>query len=201
MLPRVHALLGIVPLGSYLVFHIYQTWPALADRELWVERAMSGPSRDLVLVWVLLPLALHALLGLVRLRRAPDSPLNGPKGLRAVQAATGVLALLFVVHHLMQVWSVAPGPHSSPRDVYALLMRELGRPLQASIYVIGVTALCFHLGLGLSRASVSFGLARSARAVRRARFAGGTAGFVLWVLLLQLLGHFAIGQRLIPLGG
>ena len=108
MLPRVHALLGILPLGSSLVFHIYETWPALSDREAWVERAVTGPSRDVVLVWVLVPLALHALLGLVRLRRTPDSPLNGASGLRAVQAATGLLALGFVVHHMTQVWSIGP---------------------------------------------------------------------------------------------
>jgi succinate dehydrogenase / fumarate reductase, cytochrome b subunit len=200
MLARVHALLGIVPLGTYLVFHMLQTWPALDDREQWVERALSGPARGVVVLWVFVPVALHAVLGFARMRRETTHPRSGSPGLRWLQAITGALALGFLVYHVAQVWAVSAGPHGSPRDAYAALWRSLGRPLDAVVYVLGVTALSFHVAHGLVRALVTFGAARSALAVSRLRLAAGVLGFALWVSLLQLLGHFAVGEPLIRFG-
>lgn len=201
MLARVHALLGIVPLGAYLAYHLYQTWPVLHDRELWVERALDAPPRAAIALWVFVPLVVHGTLGIARMLRTADSALNGPPGLRRLQAVTGVLALGFVVYHVLQVWAVSAGPHASPRDAYAILWRELGRPLDAAIYVAGVTALCFHVAHGVSRAAVSFAVARSPAGVRAARYAAGALGVALWVALLQLFGHFAVGESLIHFGG
>lgn len=196
MLARVHALLGIVPLGAYLVFHLYQTWPALTDRELWVERALAAPSRGALAAWVFMSLALHVLLGALRLRRVPHVALNGAPALRTIQAVTGALVLAFLIYHVQQVWAVPEGPHASPRDAYAALFHELGRPLDAAVYVVGVTALCFHLSHGLARAAVTFRLSRTPQAVRGVRIGAGALGLALWVSLLQLLGHFAVGEPL-----
>jgi succinate dehydrogenase / fumarate reductase cytochrome b subunit len=197
MLPRVHSLLGVVPLGSYLIWHVYETWPAIDDREAWVDRALHGPSRAWAIAWVLVPLALHAGLGLVRFGRVAADELTGPRGLRVLQAATGVLVLAFVAYHVQQVWSVSEGPHADPRAGYAVLWRTLGRPIELTIYLIGITALCFHVAQGLSRAAVTFRLARTPRTVLRWRFGAGAFGFVLWFALLQLLAHFALGAPLI----
>jgi len=197
MLPRVHSLLGVVPLGAYLIWHVYATWPALHDREAWVDRALHGPSRGLVIACVLLPLALHAVLGGVRLRRVVPDDLTGPRGLRLLQAATGLLGLVFVAYHLQQVWAVSEGPHSVPRASYAVLWRALGQPLDLTLYLIGITALCFHLAHGVSRAAVTFRLARTPRAVQRWRIGASALGFALWLAWLQLLGHFALGASLI----
>jgi succinate dehydrogenase / fumarate reductase cytochrome b subunit len=197
MLSRVHSLLGVVPLGTYLLWHVYENWPALHDREAWVDRALHGPSRAWAIAWVLVPLALHAGLGVVRLRRAAADQLTGPRGLRVLQAATGVLVLAFVVYHVQQVWVVSEGPHADQRASYAVLWRTLGRPLDLTIYLIGITALCFHVAHGLSRAAVTFRLARTPRAALHWRYGASAFGFALWFALLQLLGHFALGEPLI----
>jgi succinate dehydrogenase hydrophobic anchor subunit len=200
MLARVQSLLGLVPLAAYLVWHVYQTWPALEDRELWVDRALHAPGRAVIVACVLVPMAVHALLGLARLRqRAPDA-LTGPPALRTLQAVTGMLVLAFTVYHLQQVWGVPEGPHASPRTAYAALLRALGRPMELAIYLIGITAVCFHLAHGLSRAAVTFAVARTPAAVRRYRLIAGALGFVLWAAFLQLLGQFALGEPLILLG-
>jgi succinate dehydrogenase / fumarate reductase cytochrome b subunit len=203
MLARTHSLLGVVPLGAFLFVHLRDQWPALGDRELWVDRALHSMSRPWAIGLVLVPLGLHALLGCVRLVRAPSvgDTLSGPGALRVIQAVTGALVLGFVVYHVGQVWAVGQGPHSSPRAVYAVLWQTLGRPLDISIYLIGVSAVCFHLAHGLSRAAVTFGLAKSARAVLLLRAGAGVVGFLLWAMFLQLLGHFALGIPLVSGGG
>jgi succinate dehydrogenase/fumarate reductase cytochrome b subunit (b558 family) len=201
MLARVHSLLGAVPLGAFLLFHLYQTWPVLAGREQWVDRALHSPSRFWIALWVLVPIALHALLGAIRLRRETPNPLTGARALRAIQAATGALVLAFVIYHLLQVWAEAEGPHASERGAYAALWRSLGQPMELAIYLIGVTAVCFHVAHGLSRTAVTFGLARTPAAVRRCRYGAGALGFALWAALLQLLAQFALGEPLIVVGG
>lgn len=201
MLARLHTLLGLVPLGAYLLWHLHQTWPVLGDREAWVDRALNAPSRPWIVFVVLVPLALHAALGLVRLRRSQADPLSGPRSLRLIQAATGALVLGFVLYHLQQVWSEAAGPHASPRAPYAVLWRDVGRPLDLAVYLIGITAVCFHLAHGVSRAAVTLALARTPAAVRWCRFGAGAVGFALWLAFLQLLAQFALGEPLIGSGG
>ena len=197
MLARVHSLLAVVPLGTYLIFHLYQLWPALSGREQWVDRALHAPSRYVTAAWVLAPLLMHAVLGGVRLWREPNRALCGERGLRAVQAATGALALGFVVVHVLQVWDAGAGPHASPLSAYGALWRTLGQPLELSVYLIGLSALSFHVAHGLSRTAVTFGLARTEVAVRRCRLGAGALGFALWAVLLQLLARFALGEPLI----
>jgi succinate dehydrogenase / fumarate reductase cytochrome b subunit len=199
MLTRVHSLLGLVPLSAYLVMHVYDNWPALRGRELWVDRALHVISRPWVIALFLLPLALHAVLGLVRSRRGSErTELGGSPTLRAIQAVTGALVLGFLLYHLKQAWMVEDGPHSSPYAAYAALWQALGRPSDLAIYLVGVTAVCFHLGHGLSRAAVSWGLARGPRQLLYWRVGAGALGFVLWAMMLQLLAHFALGQALLP---
>jgi hypothetical protein len=77
------------------------------------------------------------------------------------------------------------------------MWQVLGRPFDLAIYLVGISATCFHFAHGLSRAAVTFGLARSTRAVMFARLSAGVIGFALWALLLQLLGHFALGAPLV----
>ncbi|HEX2676270.1 MAG TPA: hypothetical protein VHM19_06510, partial [Polyangiales bacterium] len=69
----------------------------------------------------------------------------------------------------------------------------LGQPLVLLGYVVGVTALAFHLALGVVR----FAQRRGGDA-RLARYAAGAVALLLWLGYLQVLGRFAIGEGLIP---
>jgi succinate dehydrogenase / fumarate reductase, cytochrome b subunit len=196
MLARVQALLGLIPLGGYLVYHLVETWSALDGREAWVERGGEHGPRALIVALVFLPLGLHGLLGLARLLRQPTDPLTGARGLRALQALTGLLALAFIAFHVGEVWSVGSGPHADARSYYAVVYRNAGQPLHLWAYLVGLTALCFHVGHGVSRAGVTFRIVRTPGAQFAFRVLGFTLGFTLWALLLQLLSHFAIGEKL-----
>jgi succinate dehydrogenase / fumarate reductase cytochrome b subunit len=201
MLARVQSLLGVIALGVYLIVHLYDNWPVLDDRELWVDRALHTLSRPWAIGLVLVPLGLHAVLGGVRLWRArgeASETLLGSGALRGLQAATGALVLGFVLYHVVPLWALEQGPHTSPRSTYAWLWQTLGRPLDFAVYLVGISAVCFHFAHGLSRAAVTFRLARSARGVLLFRVAAGLLGFALWALFLDLLAHFALGATLLP---
>jgi succinate dehydrogenase / fumarate reductase cytochrome b subunit len=203
VLNRTHSILGVVPLTAFLCVHVFGQWPALAGREPWVDSVLHATSRPWLVVLVLLPLAAHALLGIARLVREPaaTSPLLGAPSLRWLQAATGLLVLGFVAYHVGTLWVRGAGPHASAGDAYAVLWQTAGRPLDLTIYVVGMAAVCMHVAHGWTRAAVTFGLVRTARELRVIRFGAGAAGFVLLLLFMQLFAHFAIGQALLaPLG-
>jgi succinate dehydrogenase / fumarate reductase cytochrome b subunit len=199
VLARVQSLLGVVPLSAFVLLHAYGQLPALDGREAWTDDAVHTALAGWLLALVLLAFAAHAVLGLLRLRREPPpaGDLRGPPGLRALQAATGIAALGFVVYHVVSLGVLDSGAHIGVRTPYARLWNELGRPRELAIYLIGVAAVCLHLGHGLSRAAVSWRLARSERALFLWRMASGAFGLVLFCLFVQVLSHFAIGTALV----
>lgn len=199
VLARLHSLLGVAPLFAFVLLHVYWQWPALDGRDAWAEDAAHGALSTGVLVLVLLSFALHALLGAVRVAREAPVPgdLRGPAGLRHVQAVTGLIALCFVLYHMVTLGVLDGGAHTGVRTPYARLWNGLGRPYELAIYLIGLAAVCLHLGHGLSRAAVTWNLARSARAVLVWRLSAGAIAFGVFGLMLQLVAHFAIGTSLL----
>jgi hypothetical protein len=129
---------------------------------------------------------------------APHNGSQTARRLGTLQALTGALVLCFVGYHLRQVWNPGPAPERGALTVYGVLWRELGRPMDVGIYVVGVSAVAFHFGHGLSRVPETFGLNRSARTVLWSRLTAGALAFALWAALLQVLARFALGQSVVP---
>lgn len=93
---------------------------------------------------------------------------------------SGLLLLFFVVGHLMDLTLGVPtvaAPGFTPGDVYANLVRSLGRGAVAVAYVTAVVALGFHLWHGLFSATQSLGFANRgvALAIRRVAIFFGVA--------------------------
>lgn len=194
---RVQSLLGLVPLSAYLALHVFDHWPAVRNREVWVDHAVRHLPRTWLACLALLALSAHAALGWMRMRREPSDGAH-QRGMRLVQGVTGGLVLAFILYHGSQMWAIDAGPHMSMRDTYAALWQTAGRPLNLAVYLFGISATCFHFGHGLSRAGATWGLATTPRAVLWWRMGAGALGLLLWWMLLELLSHFALGASLIP---
>jgi succinate dehydrogenase/fumarate reductase cytochrome b subunit len=193
-LGRLHAAGGFV-LGGYVVFHLWQQWPALLGRDAWLERASHDALPQALKLVVFAVIVGHALLGALRLKLGPHpADDSATAGMRRLQLFFGALTLVFLAVHVPFVqWT--PSPASTITDVYARLTDQLGRPSQLAIYLLGITAVCAHLGLGLSRALVTFGLAKDART--NVYLAGLLVAAVLYGWL-QVLAWYAIGEPLLP---
>jgi succinate dehydrogenase / fumarate reductase cytochrome b subunit len=197
MLRRVHSLTGVLVLGPYLIFHLWENWAALsgagswADRHRWIEVHLETQVQLLFAI----ALAAHVLTCLGR-RTGSGEQLLESTGLRRLQRITGIAVLLFMAYHVYHAGLPRSGGYLAARGGYDVLWSDLGRPLPLVAYVAGVTLVFFHLAHGLSRAPVGWGLVTSATAVQRTRLVAGTFGFLLWGLALHLLGYFAAGQGL-----
>lgn len=198
---RLQLWLGVGPLLAYACFHLWQLWPALAGRELWVDRARSSQLSTTVLVLLALAAGMHAALGVLRFsapRRAGSEVVQPSIQLRGFQLFTGVLLMGFVVYHVWQLWpdlSREPGPHATVRSAYDTLWTTLGLPLPLTIYVVGTTALAFHVGTALARLCDRL---RPGAPPAALRYLAGLCGLLLWLGYLQLVARFAIGEGLIP---
>lgn len=199
MLTRAHSLLGVVPLSAFVLLHLYVQSSARSGREPWIDAAVHHPLAGWPLWLLLAAFAAHAFLGALRFARERRGPRDarGPAALAAIQAATGLLALLFIFYHALSLGMFQSGPQHGVHAAYARLWATLGRPGVLGAYLVGTAAVCLHLAHGWSRAAVVWGLARTERAVLLWRLFAGAVGFGLFFLFVQLLSHFAVGQPLV----
>jgi len=194
ILSWVHAAVGAA-LGAYLVVHLVQCWPLLADSGAYVAAAAvrreSGGARHAA-IWVLVLVALNAACVLLGARsRAAQQVVPGSRGLDLVQITAGLLASAFVVYHVVQVRVLEQGPHLGAWDGYGALLVALEQAPHFAAYVVGVTAVCFHLGFGAAR--FASGTVQGSRTLR---IVFGALALFLWALWLQPLARLATGAAM-----
>ena len=191
-LRKLHSLLGVVPVGFFLIEHLAVSFTAIAGPESF-RRAVAFvdalPARfALEVVAIAVPLFLHALLG-VLIATEPTAN-DGPLDARTrFQRVSGILLLPYLFGH---VWSTR---FSSARlDAVALdhvMRRQADSPLGLFAHIAGVTLASFHLGVGLPAFAARWGFARTEAAVRRARRVGLALAVVLTVLGVGAMIAFA----------
>ncbi len=185
---RLHSLLGIVPLGLYMVIHLLTNASLLNGPETFQRSVylIHSPGKLLPLIewgFIFAPLIFHAVLGvwLARTGRSNASQYhyaNNPRYSR--QRWTGFIALVYLFFHILHLhgWFHA--------ELYLELARQLGfatfRPYNAAstlvaamqgyvwpaFYLVGVMACVYHLANGLWTAGITWGLWISPQAQERA---------------------------------
>jgi len=172
-LRRLHSLAGIVPIGAYLLAHIFLENSFVLGgpaRFNWlVESIAQIPvpvlfATEVLFIWG--PLLFHGLYGLVIVRTA-----DLPTALRydytqsylyVLQRVTGVIALVFVGFHVYTtrisyyLWGVA--------ITYDFMHGWMSSPLWFAVYVIGVLSSIFHFTNGIWTFCVTWGITVGARA-------------------------------------
>jgi succinate dehydrogenase / fumarate reductase, cytochrome b subunit len=197
LLRRLHSLSGIVPVGVFLVVHLWTNAAAAGGRASFdhaVGQIQAIPGLPLVeLFGIALPLAFHALYGVFLALRAKGNVRQYPyprNWMFTLQRVTGFVAFAFIALHVAQL-RVPKAFGALPwTSFYGALQTMLGEPGMFGVYLIGVTACVVHFANGLWGASQTWGLASTPRASRRAGRAALALGVLLWLLGLHTLLHF-----------
>lgn len=196
---KLSSLTGVLPLGVFLVGHLWIHGHAIYGRESFnraVSTALSIPmSGWLELLFIALPLAIHAICALVLVPRVSTDVVAQPAighWLSLLQRVTGVLTLGFIALHFWQYRAQALLGRLAWRDFYYQLTVDLNRPVLFALFVTGVTASVFHFSFGLWQAGGTWGITVSAKSQRRAAWLWGVAGVCVWLIGVNVLMHFAL---------
>lgn len=208
VLRKLHSLAGVVPLGLFLVLHLFTNAQGVSGEATYARRVDELRSIPLLPLFealvVLAPLAFHAIYGVaLSLESRPNVgryPFNR-NWMYVAQRVTGILALAFIGWHLSQYWYETLRGRLAPEQYYGALCRDLstptrGVPLIALAYVFGVGATVFHFANGLYGFAFSWGIAVSKRAQRWSATAFGIVGAILFLVGANTAIYFATGSRI-----
>lgn len=165
---RLHSLLGVVPIGLFVVQHLIINHFIVYGEESFNKAA--GFMGDLPFVLALeilviyLPLIFHAVLGVYIVFTANNNVKSYGfvrNWLFFFQRITGIITLIFVVWH---VWQTRIQVALGTAEVNAEMMQNiLTQPFYFWFYIISILAVVFHLANGLWGFAVTWGIAQSPR--------------------------------------
>lgn len=205
---KLFSLSGVVPLGAFLVLHLWVASAAVGSRDVYDRQlgflhggALLGLLEVLL---VLVPLAYHGAYGVVRALRPRDPEHAYANDVMAMlERASGVVVLVFVVAHFWELrlqtfTSGLPVAAYSTKLTADLSSTWAGIPWIALGYLVGIAATVFHLVNGLSSFCVTWGVAPGPAAQGRVRLVFRAAGLVLFAVSAGVVVQLATGIRYFP---
>jgi succinate dehydrogenase/fumarate reductase cytochrome b subunit (b558 family) len=208
VLRKLHSLSGVVPVGVFLVEHLWTNAKALGGQAPFdraVAEIQSIPALPVVEIFgIFLPLAFHAGYGVAIALASKANVGRYPYArnwLYTLQRVTGLVALVFIAWHLyeyrVQKWLFG----MQGTAFYSVLSSHLSAtawsvPWMALAYLVGIGATVFHFANGLWGFSASWGITVSRPAQQRAAWVCGVIGAALFVLGANTVIYFATGSRL-----
>jgi succinate dehydrogenase cytochrome b subunit len=165
-LRRLHSLSGLIPIGGFLFFHIFENSYVLRGAEVWwkeSEFTRTLPFQMVIEAAVLwLPLTFHAFYGLAITATAQPNDYPYARNYQyTLQRITGVIALLFIGFHVLstRAWFYMTGVETN----YARMHSFMSDPLYLTIYLVGTLSCLYHLTNGLFTFSITWGIANGPR--------------------------------------
>lgn len=175
VLHRLHSLFGVLPVGGFLVFHLWENSQSRFGMAYYNEHVvgwLQGMNYLLVMevVMIALPLLLHLGYGLAIIHGGRTEWRRYPylhSRLYGLQRVSGVGILAFLLLHVgaTRIWGMFD---PAVRDnLFVHLQQQLGDPLILGVYLLGLLLAVFHLCNGLWTFAISWGLVTDVAAQRR----------------------------------
>ena len=166
LLRRLHSLSGIIPIGGFLFFHIFENAFVLQGGSVWwkeTEFTRMIPFQiavEALVLWI--PILYHAIYGVViTLTAQPNDYAYERNYQYTLQRITGILAFLFIGFHVLSTrgYFYATGVETN----YARMHEFMMNPLYLTTYIVGTLACVYHLTNGIFTFTITWGIAVGAR--------------------------------------
>lgn len=195
---RLHSLLGVVPIGIFLVQHLVVNHFAVYGEESFNKAAgfMAGLPFVLLLETfvIYLPILFHAILGVYIVFVAKNNPRNYGyfrNWMFYLQRITGIITLVFIAWHVWET-RIQIGMGNVELN-YSLMENILTNPVMFWFYIIGVISAVFHFSNGLWSFLVSWGITQSPKSQKIATYATVLVFIAVSYLGVRTLIQFAYG--------
>jgi len=174
LLRRLHSLSGIVPVGGFLLFHLYENSKALQGAEAYNETIRHINAMPLVwaleIFLIILPLYYHAVYGVYIAMDAKNNVTNygyGRNWAFYLQRLTGLVTLVFVSWHIWEFriqkllgryGEYVGGTSMSGLPDFKVVQADFLNNWIFAAYVIGIVAAAYHLTNGLYTFLITWGI-------------------------------------------
>lgn len=199
LLRRVHSLVGLVPVGAFLLFHLWENSQSRFGREHYntyvVEKIQNlNYVRFLEIFLIALPILFHAGYGLVVFWMGRQNVRHYGyfrNWMWLAQRISGVGVLLFLLMHVIGTRILAIWDEAIRQDMFSHMKNLLSEPLFLVPYLIGLVLTTFHFCNGLWSASIVWGLATTPRAQKIIQVVSASVFVVVTALGIHgMLGFF-----------
>ncbi|EDL63200.1 succinate dehydrogenase cytochrome b558 subunit [Bacillus sp. SG-1] len=164
---RLHSLLGVIPVGIFLIQHLVVNHFATRGEEAFNNAAHfmeSLPFRIVLETFIIfLPLLFHAIYGLYIAFTAKNNVSRYGyfrNWMFLLQRISGVITLIFITWH---VWETRVAAAFGAEVNYQMMENILSNPFMMGFYIVGVISTIFHFANGLWSFLVSWGITVSPR--------------------------------------
>lgn len=194
---KLHSLLGIVPLGAFLLEHLLSNYEALKGPAAYGAqvRFLNALPMVRVLEWVFifLPLIYHSVYGLYIWLRGKANVVYYPwagNWMYVAQRWTGVIAFLYIIQHVLRQRFLGVNLPEHPGAAFAKVQMELANPWMLAVYVIAMIAICWHFAYGIWLFAAKWGITPGTAARRRFGYVCAVIGIALAALGLWSMWAF-----------
>ena len=188
---QVMSILGIAPLGVYVVCHLWTNMYSLngasgIDGAMGYDDAVRASRANPAMLFLELfglgvPILIHALIGLKIIARARPNNMRYMtfRNLKyALQRLTGIGVLLFLGAHVIKA-RIMPAMEGHS-ETWAGMHAALSEVPTLTVYVLGMLGISYHLANGVWSSAITLGVVTTPRAMRRMEW---VSVFVLLALL------------------
>ncbi|MFC7441483.1 succinate dehydrogenase cytochrome b558 subunit [Laceyella putida] len=192
---RLHSLLGVIPVGFFLVEHLLSNYAATEGAQAFVEQVewLWGIPFITVLeiFFIFLPLLYHGVYGLYIALQAKNNVGNFGtfrNWMFMLQRITGVITLVYVVWHVWETRvQVALYDMTAPQ-LANLTYEILQNPVNLVLYMIGLIAAVFHFSNGMWTFLITWGVTVGPRAQRVSTY--------VWAAVFVFVSYLGISSLL-----
>ncbi len=215
ILRKLHQLSGIVPLGAFLLEHLYTNSKA-AHPELGRQHFNEAVADLQAIPYILfleiglifIPLIYHAVYGLYITWEMRPNNLAYPyprNWFYTIQRVTGIILFFFILFHLLNFrFGLIPGLNEKsvahhPGEAFEIVQREFQMLPILIVYIVGIAATVWHFANGIWLFLVDWGIVIGERAQRLTGYACIAFGVLLLALWANVTAAFIVRGGL--LGG
>jgi succinate dehydrogenase / fumarate reductase cytochrome b subunit len=195
---RLHSLLGVIPVGFFLVEHLYTNFAMTRGIHEFIEQVewiWSLPFLPLLeVVFIYIPLLYHGIYGVYIAFQAKNnvSQYGTFRNIMfMLQRVTGIITLVYVVWHVWQTRVQLFIYDFTSAELADHTAQILQNPVTLTLYIIGLLAAVFHFSNGMWSFLVSWGITVGPRAQMISTWVWGVVFLILSYMGITSLLAFA----------
>jgi succinate dehydrogenase / fumarate reductase cytochrome b subunit len=194
---KLHSLLGIIPIGAFLLEHLLSNFEALKGPIAYGAQVkfLNGLPLVRILEWVFifLPILYHGIYGVYIWLRGKSNVVYYPwagNWMYVSQRWTGLIAFAYIAQHVYRQRFSGVDLPDHPYAAFHKVQVELANPWMLAVYVIAMIAVCWHFSYGIWLFAAKWGITPGETARRRFGWVCLAAGVLLCIMGLASIWAF-----------